>query len=218
MYIDEFTCKFDTPEIPNKKIPPVFNIHDDYSLILSGDALIIFDKMETGNGKIIFWGSLYSITNLQINKMKKIVNLSFYDNDTTNEYDLQLKVENILFFRDTLVKKMGSLKVKSESTKLIKGQKVGRRLTAKEVDLMDIPNAEKHIKDLEGRIEKGEISDYTVKTFSTLCGKVIEHYSMVGNGKDMDYLMIMKKILNMEEVQKLTIEDLKEMNEAKENN
>ena len=41
---------------------------------------------------------------------------------------------------------------------------------------------------------------------------------MVGNGKDMDYLMIMKKILNMEEVQKLTIEDLKEMNEAKENN
>ena len=100
--------------------------------------MIIFDKMETGNGKIIFWGSLYSITNLQINKMKKIVNLSFYDNDTTNEYDLQLKVENILFFRDTLVKKMGSLKVKSESTKLIKGQKVVRRLTTKEIELIDI--------------------------------------------------------------------------------
>ena len=77
--------------------------------------------------------------------MKKIVNLSFYDNDTTNEYDLQLKVENILFFRDTLVKKMGSLKVKSESTKLIKGQKVVRRLTTKEIELIDIPNAEKHI-------------------------------------------------------------------------
>ena len=87
----------------------------------------------------------------------------------------------------------------------------------KEIELIDIPNAEKHIKDLEGRIEKGEISDYTVKTFSTLCGKVIEHYSMIGNGKDMEYLMIMKKILNLEEVQKLTIEDLKELNETKEN-
>ena len=195
----------------------MFNVNGDYSMILSGDALIIFDKMETGNGKIIFWGSLYSITNLQINKMKKIVNLSFYDNDTTNEYDLQLKVENILFFRDTLVKKMSSLKVKSESTKLIKGQKVGRRLTTKEIESIDIPNAEKHIKDLEGRIEKGEINDYTVKTFSTLCGKVIEHYSMVGNGKDMEYLTIMKKILSLEEVQKLTIEDLK-LNEEKENN
>ena len=88
-------------------------------MILSGDALILFDKMETGNGKILFWGALYSITNLQINKMKKIVNLSFYDDETTTEYDLQLKIENILFFRDTLVKKMSSLKVKSESTKLI---------------------------------------------------------------------------------------------------
>ena len=180
-------------------------------MILSGDALILFDKMETGNGKILFWGALYSITNLQINKMKKIVNLSFYDDETTTEYDLQLKIENILFFRDTLVKKMSSLKVKSESTKLIKGHNIGRRLTNKEIITMKIEDIEKNVKDLEKRIEKGEINDYTVKTFSTLCGKAIEHYSMIGSDKHIEFLMVMKKILNLESVQKLTIEDENEM-------
>ena len=183
-------------------------------MILSGDALILFDKMETGNGKILFWGALYSITNLQINKMKKIVNLSFYDDETTTEYDLQLKIENILFFRDTLVKKMSSLKVKSESTKLMKGHNIGRRLTNKEIITMKIEDIEKNVKDLEKRIEKGEINDYTVKTFSTLCGKAIEHYSMIGSDKHIEFLMVMKKILNLESVQKLTIEDENEMKNA----
>ena len=109
---------------------------------------------------------------------------------------------------------MSSLKVKSESTKLIKGHNIGRRLTNKEIITMKIEDIEKNVKDLEKRIEKGEINDYTVKTFSTLCGKAIEHYSMIGSDKHIEFLMVMKKILNLESVQKLTIEDENEMKNA----
>ena len=62
-------------------------------------------------------------------------------------------------------------------------------------------------------ITKGEISDYTVNTFTTLCGKAIEHFSMIGNEKYMEYVEMMKNVLNMEGVNKLTIDDEKEIKE-----
>jgi hypothetical protein len=79
-------------------------------MVLSEDALILFAKKDNnGLGSIVFWASLYSIAVLQINKMQKIVTLNFYNNETTAEYHLKLSIENILFFRDTLTKKMRSL-------------------------------------------------------------------------------------------------------------
>lgn len=55
--------------------------------------------------------------------MQKIVNLNFYDVESNKEYYIKLFIENILFFRDTLVKKMKAIKIKVESMKIIKGQK-----------------------------------------------------------------------------------------------
>ena len=105
------------------------------------------------------------------------------------------------------------MKVKVESQKLIKGQQQLKRLSEKEIKLMKIDDIEKNCKELKERITKGEISDYTVNTFTTLCGKAIEHFSMIGNDKYMEYVEMMKNVLQMEKVNKLTIDDEKEIKE-----
>ena len=106
---------------------------------------------------------------------------------------------------------MRTLKVKVESQKLLKGQQQLKRLSEKEIKALKINDIEKHAKDLKERITKGEITDYTVNTFTTLCGKAIEHFSMVGNEKYMEYVQMMKTVLQMEKVNKLTIDDEKEI-------
>ena len=185
----------------------------NYVLILTEDCFLLLEKMDSGNGKVVFWSSLFAITDLQLNKLNKITSLNFYDEETNSEYQLKLKVDNILLFRDSLVKKMRSLKVKVESQKLIKGQQQYKRLSEKEIKAMKINDIEKNVNELKERITKGEISDYTVNTFTTLCGKAIEHFSMIGNEKYMEYVQMMKNVLQMEKVDKLTKDDENEIKE-----
>ena len=189
------------------------NTRSNYELILTEDCFLLLEKLDTGNGKIVFWSSLFAITDLQLNKLNKITSINFYDEETNSEYQLKLKIENILLFRDSLVKKMRTLKVKVESQKLIKGQQQLKRLSEKEIKAMKINDIEKNTNELKERITKGEITDYTVNTFTTLCGKAIEHFSMLGNDKYMEYVEMMKNILQMEKVNKLTIDDEKEIKE-----
>ena len=184
----------------------------NYELILTEDCFLLFEKLDSGNGKIVFWSSLFAITDLQLNKLKKITTLNFYDEDTNSEFQLKLKVDNILLFRDSLVKKMRQLKVKVGSQKLIKGQML-QRLSEKEIRNMKINDIEKNTKELSERIFKGEINDYTVNTFTNLCGKAIEHFSMVGNQKYMQYIEMMKNVLQLEAVDKLTKDNENEIKE-----
>ena len=188
------------------------NTKSNYELILTEDCFLLLEKLDSGNGKIVFWSSLFSITDLQLNKSKKITTINFYDEDTNSEYQIKLRVDNILLFRDSLVKKMRSLKVKVNSQKLIKGQTLNR-LSEKEIRSMKINDIEKNVNELKERITKGEISDYTVNTFTTLCGKAIEHFSMIGNEKYMEYVKMMKDVLQMEKVDKLTKDDENEIKE-----
>ena len=148
-----------------------------------------------------------------MNKLNKLISLYFYDEEKNSEYQLKLKLENILLFRDSLVKKMRTLRVKVESQKLIKGQQQVKRLTEKEIKEMKINDIEKNTNELKERIEKGEITDYTVNTFTTLCGKAIEYFLMIGNDKYKEYVDMMKNVLQMEKVDKLTIDDEKEIKE-----
>ena len=189
------------------------NINANYVLILTEDCFLLLEKLDSGNGKIVFWSSLFAITDLQLNKLNKIVSINFYDEESNSEYQLKIKVDNILLFRDSLVKKMRSLKVKVESQKLLKGQQKLKRLTEKEIKAMKINDIEKNANELKDRIIKGEITDYTVNTFTTLCGKAIEHFSMLGDSKYKDYVKMMREILQMEKVNKLTIDDEKEIKE-----
>ena len=193
------------------------NLSSNYVIILTEDCFLLFEKMDSGNGKIVFWSTLFSITDLQLNKLKKITTINFYDEDNNAEYQLKLKVDNILLFRDSLVKKMRSLKVKVESQKLIKGQQQYKRLSEKEIRTMKINDIEKNTNELKERITKGEITDYTVNTFTTLCGKAIEHFSMIGDNKYMHYMELMKIVLNLEGVDRLTKDDENEIKEHSEN-
>ena len=194
------------------------SLTSNYILILTEDCFLLLEKLDSGNGKIVFWSSLFAITDLQLNKCNKITSINFYDEENNSEYQLKLKVDNILLFRDSLVKKMRTLKVKVESQKLIKGQQQHRRLTEKKIKAMNINDIEKNINELKERITKGEISDYTVNTFTTLCGKAIEHFSMIGDEKYTTYVEMMKNVLKMEKVNKLTIDNEKEIKEHAENN
>ena len=195
-------------------IPKSLNTKNDHLLILSGDSFILFEVIQKPKGKIVFWGSLYSITDAKFNKMEKKVNLNFYNNETNNEYHLKLLIENILLFRDTLVKKMRGLRVKVETEKLIRGKNNYNRLTMKQLHSMEIKDIEKNVEQLKDIIKGGEINDYTVKTFTMLCGKAIEFYAMSGDEKHLKYLEIMKDILHMKEVEKLTVDDQKEIEEG----
>ena len=92
MIVNTFKCQID-PNDNYKENLQRFNIHSDYMLILSGDCLILFDVKETGTGVIVFWSSLFAITDLQLNKVQKVVSINFYDDEGIN-YILRI----ILFF------------------------------------------------------------------------------------------------------------------------
>ena len=205
-------CNIEMPD-EKKNIIKSLSMESDYEIILTEDCFLLLEKIEDGKGKIAFWSSLFAINDLQLNKANKKVSINFYDDENNVDFQLNLKIANILLFRDLLVKKMKTLRVKVDSQKLLKGQQKIKRLTAKEIKGMKIDDIEKNTKDLRDRISKGEINDYTVNTFTTLCGKAIEHFSMIGNEKYMDYVTMMKEVLNMEGVNQLTINNEKELNE-----
>ena len=200
----KFNCKVEENDKKNLYIKSL-NTQSNYELILTEDSFLLLEKVDERDGKIVFWSSLFSITDLQLNKSKRITTINFYDDGNNLEYQIKLNLDNILLFRDSLVNKMRNLKVKINSQKLIKGQAI-KRLSEKEIRSMKINDIEKNTKELNERIHKGEINDYTVNTFTKLCGKAIEHFSMIGDEKYMEYMEMMKNTLKLEGVEKLTKE------------
>ena len=69
---------------------------------------------------------------------------------------------------------MNSLEIKVVSKMVDPHNKLKRRITQKDLSRMKLNDIEKNAKDLKQKIEKGEIDNYTVNTFTTLCGKAIE--------------------------------------------
>ena len=191
------------------------NLKFNYILILTEDSFLLLEKLDSGNGKIVFWSSLFAITDLQLNKSKKITTINFFDDENNAEYQLKLRIDNILLFRDSLVKKMRSLKVKVNSQKLIKGQHLNR-LTEKEIRNMEIKDIEKNTKELKERIDKGEINDYTVSTFMTLSGRAIEYFSSINDEHFNEYMNMVKAVLSLEAVDKLIKDNEKEIKENSE--
>lgn len=104
--------------------------------------------------------------------MTKSASMSFFNDESNSEKRVKLKIENILFFREALVKRMNSLKVKVESKKIIKGQSMEKRLTDKEINTMNINEAVKNIDMLVEKIKSNDINYYVVNTFMRLMGRV----------------------------------------------
>ena len=226
MLVNNFPCHIDNDvEASNmKKVHLFYKDKSNFLLIVSDDCLILFKQLEPEGdinyyGKIVFWALLFSITDLQINKDKKVVRINFYDNDRDSEV-LRLKFSNVLYLKETLIKKMSNLKIKSEISKLVKGNYFENKITNRDINNMDIEQIEEYINIFKHKIENDMINYYIVDTFSLLSGKAIEYYSKMKSEKQMTFLMQMKAVLSRENVQNIlnknkTVDE--EMNSEKNN-
>ena len=209
MLVNNFPCHIDNDvEISNlKKTHLFYKDKSNFLLIISDDCLILFKQLEPEGeinyyGKIVFWALLFSINDLQINKDKKVVRINFYDNDRDTEV-LRLKISNILYFKETLIKKMSNLKIKTEINKLVKGNYIENKITLRDINNMDIEEIEDYIQIFKHKIENDIINYYIVDTFSLLSGKAIEHYSKIKSEKQITFLLQMKNVLKRENVQNI---------------
>ena len=210
--IDSFNCQINSED---KLIDKQLNTYSDYTIILSGDAFILFEHLFPleNKAKIVFWANILSITDLQIDKQKKTASINFYEDIANQDYHLNLIIENIIIFRDTLVSRMNALDIRVVSKIKNSMEQTKKIITLKDIATMSLEETEKAVKDLKKIIEKGEIDSYTVNTFTTLCGKAIEELNKKNDDiKQLEIMNMMKDVLNMEQVNKLT-----EMERNKEN-
>ena len=194
------------------------NSSADYTLILSGDSLILFEHIDEQKAKIVFWCSLYAITDIQIIQSLKSATINFYEDKQNKDFKLRLYIENVVLFRDTLITKMKALEIKV-SVKIIDSNSEGnekKRLTIKDMSRMSLTDLEKNVEDLKLSIDKGEIDEYTINTFTTLCGRAIEELNKSFDDEDEEkqkkYVKMMQDILKLEKVDELNESNLKEKN------
>ena len=210
MLVSNFPCKIDV--FKDSKVEPLFyGDNGDFSLIISDDCFLLIKnfqnekkekKEEQSFGKIVFWSSLFAITDLQINKERKAVRIHFYSNDKQEE-QLRLIIENVLFFKETLIKKMSNLKTEVEISKLIRGKYIENKISIRDINNMNIEQIEDGVFYFAKRIENNEVNFYIVDTFNALCSKVIEYYAKYDNIKQMEYIIKMKDILQNEKVKEI---------------
>jgi len=153
----------------------------------------------------------------------KSATINFYEDKENKDFKLKLYIENIVLFRDTLITKMKALEIKV-SVKIIdsnteKNEK--KRLTIKDMTRMSLADLEQNVKDLKLSIDKGEIDEYTINTFTTLCGRAIEELNKSFEQEDEEkqkvYVNMMKEVFKLEKVDELNESELKERNKDKEN-
>ena len=208
MLVSNFPCKIDNNvNNTDKNISLFYGDKGDFSLIISDDAFLLFknfenEKKELKFGKIVFWSTIFAINDMQINKERKAVRINFFSNDKSEER-LRLIIENVLFFKETLLKKMKNLKCEVETQKLIKGKYIENKIGMKDINNMSLEQIEEGVKFFQKKIKNNEINFYVVDTFNFLSSKCIEYYSKADAKKQMEYVMQLKDILQNPKVQEI---------------
>jgi len=208
MLVSNFPCKIDNNvNNTDKNISLFYGDKGDFSLIISDDAFLLFknfenEKKELKFGKIVFWSTIFAINDMQINKERKAVRINFFSNDKSEER-LRLIIENILFFKETLLKKMKNLKCEVETQKLIKGKYIENKIGMKDINNMSLEQIEEGVKFFQKKIKNNEINFYVVDTFNFLSSKCIEYYSKVDAKKQLEYVMQLKEVLQKPKVQEI---------------
>ena len=208
MLVSNFPCKIDNNvNNTDKNISLFYGDKGDFSLIISDDAFLLFknfenEKKELKFGKIVFWSTIFAINDMQINKERKAVRINFFSNDKSEER-LRLTIENVLFFKETLLKKMKNLKCEVETQKLIKGKYIENKIGMKDINNMSLEQIEEGVKFFQKKIKNNEINFYVVDTFNFLSSKCIEYYSKVDAKKQLEYVMQLKEVLQKPKVQEI---------------
>ena len=129
---------------------------------------------------------------------------------------MKLYIENIVLFRDILITRMKSLNIKI-SLKIIdsnseKDQK--RRLTIKDMGKMNLADLEKTVSEMKQNIDKGEIDEYSINTFITLCGKTIEElnksFEKTDEEKQEKYEKMIEDVYKLEKVDNFNNNEINE--------
>ena len=208
MLVSNFPCKIDNNvNNTDKNISLFYGDNSDFSLVISDNVFLLFknfenEKKELKFGKIVFWSTIFAINDMQINKERKAVRINFFSNDKSEER-LRLIIGNVLFFKETLLKKMKNLKCEVESQKLIKGKYIENKIGMKDINNMSLEQIEEGVKFFQKKIENNEINFYVVDTFNFLSSKCIEYYSKVDAKKQMEYVIQLKDILQKPKVQEI---------------
>ena len=208
MLVSNFPCKIDNDSKNSDKNNCLFyGDISDFTLIVSDDAFVLFknfenEKKELKFGKIVFWSTIFAINDMQINKERKAVRINFFSNDKKEER-LRLIIENALFFKETILKKMKNLKCEVETQKLIKGKYVENKIGMKDINNMSLEQIEEGIQFFQKKIESNEINFYIVDTYNFLSSKCIEYYSKVDAKKQLEYVMKLKTVLQNPKVQEI---------------
>lgn len=208
MLVSNFPCKIDNDSKNSDKNNCLFyGDVSDFTLIVSDDAFVLFKNFENEKkdlkfGKIVFWSTIFAINDMQINKERKAVRINFFSNDKKEER-LRLIIENALFFKETILKKMKNLKCEVETQKLIKGKYVENKIGMKDINNMSLEQIEEGIQFFQKKIESNEINFYIVDTYNFLSSKCIEYYSKVDAKKQLEYVMKLKTVLQNPKVQEI---------------
>ena len=208
MLVSNFPCKIDNNvNNTDKNISLFYGDNSDFSLVISDDVFLLFknfenEKKELKFGKIVFWSTIFAINDMQINKERKAVRINFFSNDKSEER-LRLIIGNVLFFKETLLKKMKNLKCEVESQKLIKGKYIENKIGMKDINNMSLKQIEEGVKFFQKKIENNEINFYVVDTFNFLSSKCIEYYSKVDAKKQLEYVLQLKQMLQNPKVQEI---------------
>ena len=100
---------------------------------------------------------------------------------------------------------MNSLDIRVVSKMVDPMKQLKKRITLKDITTMNLEGIEQNVKELKKIIDKGEVDSYTVNTFTTLFGKAIEGLNKNNDEiKQFEFMNMMKSVLQMEQVNKLT--------------
>ena len=114
---------------------------------------------------------------------------------------------------------MNTLDVKVVSKIVDTSKKMKRRITLKDMSHMRLDDIEKNVRELKNKIERGEVDNYTVNTFTALCGKAIEAFNKQNDElKQFEIMNLMKDVLALEQVNKMTEMEQKEKEKSKNGN
>ena len=119
---------------------------------------------------------MYAISDIQIIQSLKSATINFFNNKSNKDFSLKLFIENTILFRDILITRMKALNIKI-SVKIIDSNsenKEKKRLTLKDMSKMKLADLENNINNMKKLIDKGEINECTINTFSSLCDKTFE--------------------------------------------
>jgi len=154
---------------------------------------------------LILWSNLFSIIDIQINKKDKIIIIKFFNDSKNLVEERKIKIDNILLFKEALIKRMSHLKIKVESEKIIKGKPLEKRFIDKDINNMHIDELVSNFHHFLDLLKNNIISFYNVTTFFNITKKIVEYYSARNDQSHMFYLNEMKSILDNEEIKRILV-------------